>query len=373
MPLYRELAKSDRLSLRVVHGNSPDMPNCEGDGFETVEVREKLILGGKAIWHRAQMDLASKDQCDVLVFSGNIRYASLLPALRKCRKNGVASVLWGHHNSKAGGKTADFIRKNLLFKNSDCILCYSHQVADRIRTSPELTEKTFVAPNAVDQSPIKIARSAWLKQPEKLNAFRQEQGLGGGPNLLFVSRIKPRNKLENLIEILAQTRKAHPQTTASIIGAHNEEQARIHNLAKQRGLEKAVFFPGAIYDEMELAPWFMCADVFLYPAQIGLSLFHAFGYGTPVVAGTHPKNQNPELEALRDGENGFRFDDTTPEEATKQISRILNDPELRNRLSEGALRTIMEDFNIQTMAQHYLEAILFAAKNRGDRSENALN
>ena len=39
---------------------------------------------------------------------------------------------------------------------------------------------------------------------------------------------------------------------------------------------------GSIYDEIELAPWFLTADAFVYPENIGLSILHAFGYGLPV-------------------------------------------------------------------------------------------
>ena len=124
--------------------------------------------------------------------------------MRKAKRNRVATVLWGHHRSKAGGSMANWIRQKILFRLADTVVCYSHAVAEQIRSNSAFKDKTFVAPNAVDQGPIQLAKEHWESQPEKLREFQQKQGIQQGPNLLFVSRIKPRNKLEMMVEVLEQ-------------------------------------------------------------------------------------------------------------------------------------------------------------------------
>ncbi len=347
----------------MAHGHSPNLPNCEADGFQTQLVLEKNWFGSKVIWHAAQTSFATRDHCDVMVFSGNIRYLSLVPGLRKARRNGVATVLWGHHRAKSGGKAANWIRQKYLFPLADTIVCYSHAVADQIREQPDFRAKTFVAPNAIDQTPVALARQQWLDSPEKLQEFKTEHDLATGPNLLFVSRIKPRNKLEIMLDVLTKVAKKFQHAKAIIVGAHNDEQKRIEKLAQQSGLENRVLFPGAIYDQRQLAPWFLSSDIFLYPSQIGLSLFHAFGYGLPVVAGEHPENQNPELEALEHGKNGFRFTDGDTAEATDCILQILENEKLRHDMSQHALSTVENRFNIDIMAEHFVRAIRYAAES----------
>ena len=200
---------------------------------------------------------------------------------------------------------------------------------------------------------------------QALSKFKQDSGIEEGPNLLFVSRIKPRNQLQTLLDVLKSVKKSYSSATASIVGAHGDEQKRIARIASEMGLSQSVFFPGAIYDEMKLAPWFLSATVFFYPSQIGLSLFHAFGYGLPVVAGVHFRDRNPEIEALIHSENGFLFYQEDPEQATEQVLRIIENPNLHMALSRGASETVANKFNIKTMSRYYKDAILFSARKRG--------
>ena len=367
VPLYCELEKSKLISLKVVHGLSPGIPNCESNGFQTEQVLERPLplVKGKALWHQPQISLATRAHSDVLVYSGNMRYASLLPGLLRAKSNGVASVLWGHHYSKSGGSLTRHVREKLFFGLSDCILCYSQEVAARIRKNRRFSEKTFVAPNSVEQEPIQKSRQHWLQRPDQLKQFQEKHGVARGPNLLFVSRIKPRNKLEILVEALHEVKKSYPGATAIVVGTKNEEQRRIKALAKKLGVDSAVIFTGAIYDELQLAPWFLSSDVFVYPAQIGLSLFHAFGYGLPVIAGVHETRRNPELEALKHGENGLLFDEEQPAQAAEAILKVLVNPELKSRLSNGAMNTVKDHFNMKIMAANFLEAILYAAQTKG--------
>ncbi len=367
VPLFRELARSTQISIKVVHGQSADIPNCEGDGFVTEEIDEWDIplARRRILWHHAQLTLATRKNCDVLVFSGNLRYGSLLPGLLRARRNRIATVLWGHHYGKSAGLLSESVRKQIYFRLADSILCYSHDVANAIRLSPALAAKTFVAPNALDQRSITDAKLHWSNQPELLEEFRIRNQLGTGPHLLFVSRIKPRNNLAILLETLSKIRLEFPNASATIIGAPNDEQRRIERLAVDRGLAGAVRFPGAIYAEAELAPWFLTADAFLYPSQIGLSLFHAFGYGLPVVAGVHQRLNNPEVEALRDGVNGFRFVDGDSDQAADRTLQIVRNPGLRIQMSRNAMGTVRNEFNIELMAQNFLDAIMFAARAKG--------
>lgn len=357
---YRELAKSGDLKVKVVHSESPKILNCEPDGFEAQLLKDRSFLGDRFIWHSAQTRMANRKSCDVLVFSCSLRYASLLPGMLLARKNRVGVVLWGHHFSTSNHKTGEFLRNKVLFRMADSIVCYSHDVANNIRRQKHLASKTFVAANAVDINPIQAARIHWQNSPA-LTEFKRAHGIEKGPNLLFVSRIQPNNRLAVLIEVLGRTRKRFPDARAIIIGGHNEEQKRIQSLAVDKGLGDAVLFPGAIYDQMKLAPWFLSSDLFFYPSQIGLSLFHAFGYGLPVIAGDHPILRNPEVEALRNGKNGFRFDEGDIDQATDRVFELITNPDLRDSLSRDAIRTVTDEFNIEIMASGFADAIKYAA------------
>src|SRR5687768_9146744 len=69
-------------------------------------------------------------------------------------------------------------------------------------------ERLHVAPNALDQSPILRARAQWLAAPERLATYRRAHNVGA-PLILFVSRLKPENWLDVLIEAAALLRTEH--------------------------------------------------------------------------------------------------------------------------------------------------------------------
>jgi glycosyltransferase involved in cell wall biosynthesis len=136
---------------------------------------------------------------------------------------------------------------------------------------------------------------------------------------------------------------------ALIVGKGEEERKRLEVLGESHGMKDRVRFLGAIYGERELAPYFMSSDVFCYPANIGLSILHAFGYGLPVVTSDHIGGQNPEIEALKPGENGLLYRHGDADSLAETLDQIFSDKEKAREMSVCALATVDELFNIETM------------------------
>ncbi|HIB45653.1 MAG TPA: glycosyltransferase [Candidatus Lambdaproteobacteria bacterium] len=76
-----------------------------------------------------------------------------------------------------------------------------------------------------------------------------------------------------------------------------------------------------------------------------------FSVATPVVA--FPTGCLPEI--IRDGENGLLVKNQTPEALTKELRKILANPELRERLGKGARSDAEIRFNPQKMLTETLE------------------
>lgn len=122
-----------------------------------------------------------------------------------------------------------------------------------------------------------------------------------------------------------------------------------------------VIFPGAIYDEQELAPWFLSATLFCYPQNIGLSILHAMGYGLPVVTSDRVDNQNPEITALDHGRNGLLYTHADLDALARALDTIVSDPGLRERMSRAAHETATTTFTIKNMADGMEAALRYAA------------
>jgi glycosyltransferase involved in cell wall biosynthesis len=167
-----------------------------------------------------------------------------------------------------------------------------------------------------------------------------------------VSRLEPENRIDLLLQVTLLLRKTLPNLKTVVVG-DGSNRSRLERFAGSLGIAEHVIFTGAIYDEIELAPWMLSATLFCYPTRVGLSLLHAFGYGLPVVTTDSRIAQNPELDALVDGVNGLRYCDGNVDQLAVACLRILRNDFLRRQLSLGALDTVADAYSMNTMIRGF--------------------
>jgi glycosyltransferase involved in cell wall biosynthesis len=85
---------------------------------------------------------------------------------------------------------------------------------------------------------------------------------------------------------------------------------------------------------------------------VGLGLNQAFFWGLPMV--TEHGNQPPEIEYLRDGENGFMVAEDDRPALRERVLRLLDNDEERRRMSENARRDILANASIEGMFAGFL-------------------
>lgn len=365
LPVFRELAHRPGINLTLLYGEAPGIPNVEPDGFEGhfVPMWHRKFAGQIIRWHRAQWQAAGRKDADVLLFSWNVRYLSLIPSLMRARWNGKPVILWGHGYSKREHGVRRIVRETVT-RLATAVLLYDRVTAERLIESGMHRQRVFVAANAIDQTRIAEARHAWLADPQRLRQFQDDHGLRDRQVLLFVSRFDPLNRVDLLIEAAAQLRARFPRLVTILIGSGGNEEARLQELVDQHQMADQVRFVGSMYDEMSLAPWFLSADAFVYPANIGLSILHAFGYGVPVVTCDAVERQNPEIVALAHETNGLLYKDGSVSDLASAIGRLLDDNELRDRMSAAALQTAREEFTVPRMVDGFVAAVEYCQSQR---------
>lgn len=371
VPVYRELAHRPGIRFSMYYGDDPGSPpSVAADGFEAACVHQRSlnVLGRHLLWHPPQWRFAARDRADVLLMEWNLHYAGLAPALLRARRQGVGTVLWGHGYSKHDAGWRSWPRRKVTAL-ADALLFYNHTAARRYVDQWGVDPgRVFVALNSLDQTPIQAARQHWLDRPDELAAFRRDAGLEPeAPVVLFVSRLDPDNRVDLLLHAARQLAGDYPKMRVIVVGKGPDDQ-RLRGLSQELGLESHVRFLGAIYDEARLAPWFLNADVFCYPANIGLSALHAFGYGLPVVTGNRLESQNPEIEALRDGENGLLYADGDPGALAAALRRLFDDRDLTRRLSRAAHDTVLQRFTLSNMVDGMEAAVRYAYDRASGRA-----
>lgn len=366
VPVYRELASRPGIDLHLVYGDDKSVPSVPADGFRATMMPMTMlrVLGSEVRWHKAQLAFTHPKDVDVVVLSWSTRYVSLVPGLLKARRRGIGSVLWGHGYSKAEtGLTAR--TRNRVSDLADALLFYNRTTARAfVDHGHSKASRVFVALNALDQSPIQASRGAWLQDPVRFHAFQRQHQLDSKPSLLFVSRFDRLNRVDLLLEALAKLQTRLPTLTVNLIG-RGPEDAELRAQARRLGIASKVRFLGAIYDEAELAPWFLSASAFVYPSNIGLSLLHAFGYGVPVITSADSSLQNPEFEALRHGHNGLLYAAGDADALAQTIAEVCERADYQRTLATNAHQTILREFTLQRMVDGMEQAIRSAAAKVG--------
>jgi glycosyltransferase involved in cell wall biosynthesis len=90
---------------------------------------------------------------------------------------------------------------------------------------------------------------------------------------------------------------------------------------------------------------------------MGLSIHHAMAYGLPVVTDDDERTQTAEFEVLEDGRNGLLYRAGDANDYADKICRILEDPELRSRLSRRAAECIEREHTLDRMVGNMESAL----------------
>lgn len=296
---------------------------------------------------------------DVIVVEGNPRQISHFLLATFSRVFGKKIILWTMAHSFRGFVPTENLRLwwSKIFKY---IFVYTDYEVEFLRKKG--FEKQFILGmnNGLNQKKIDAVISEWNEL--KLKAWQNENGLDNSLILLSSSRLDPKNKFQLIIHALPNIIKEFPNAIWCIIGKGVEEEV-LKKLIVEKNLEKNVRFVGEIYDEMELAPWFLSAQVFVHPAAIGLSLLHAYGYGLPVITHGNRYLQNPEYAAFEHGKTGLNYKEDDSEDLASVIISLLNEKDIRDEMKVLNQKLARENYNVDVMNKRFLEIVNKAATN----------
>ena len=366
VPFFRELSERAGISLTLNYSSvDNELDNIVSTEFdlEFVPMWMMRVGGRHLMWHSAQWNGARRGACDVLVLSWDAQYISLIPALLRARHNRISTILWGHGYSKKEAWFRKLIRDGIA-RLADALVFYDFVTARKFIDSGWNPDMIHVAPNSLNQESIQRARSEWIDEPGRLERFQDEHALSDRTNILYIGRIYDDNRLDLLIKALPKIRAAVPGIQVLIIGKQNQSAAVLRKLADKLKVSDCIRWLGAIYDEQNIAPYMLSAKLFCYPANIGLSIMHAMGYGLPVLTGDNVASHNPEIHVLKNNETGALFKDGSSGSLADRIAELLNSPERLDALGDAARTAVLESFTIEKMADGFAGAIESVVQRR---------
>lgn len=363
LPVFQELHRRPGIKFKLFYSSDEPVKNVEPEGFDAEAISSKVLLKHpRLMWRQKQLVIAGGGNFDVLLAGWNTRYLSLIAGLRIAARRGLPTVLWGHGYSKTENRAKrDF--RDWVGNLATAVLFYGSRARNDFVRRHDCEHRAFVAPNSLDQSEAILCREELLADPARLAAFKKQHNLEHGPTLFFVSRLIQENRTDLLLDAAARLTGDFPHLRVVIVG-DGPVRAALEQQAARLNIADRVTFTGAIYQERELAPWFVSSDLFAYPRNIGLSLQHAMGYGLPVVTTDDQASWAPEVEALKPWMNGMFYRDGSVEDLTDVIRLILRDKERLAFMKSIALKTATTDYSVVKMVDGMEAAIRYAYAQR---------
>ena len=358
--LFRRLAAHDDLDVTVSASmRVPGIDNLvsvdRGEEYADLDHPCKGFWGNSILWQRGLRLDPMMRHGDVLVVNVDFHYLSTLPLVLRAKKRGIGIVWWGHGFSTHRNRFKDFILRMIVYLNDVRLLYTDDEINEYLRLGCS-AKKLFATNNALDLEPIEEAKKLW--PAERLREFQKKEDIEHKHLLLFCGRRIENISFGTAFAALAQLKRVCHRYLFVIIGP-DESRGELGKVAKELGVNDCLRWLGPIYDQSELAPWFLSARCFVFPGSIGLSLTHAFAYGLPVIV---PDCEHyPEIAALSNGENGLFYRNGDKKDLAEKIAYIVENKPYQQDLSVNALETIRRDYNMDNMVRRFIAAIKAAS------------
>ena len=180
-----------------------------------------------------------------------------------------------------------------------------------------------------------------------------------GPFLFCLGSGDPRKNIRGLIDAYALLPTRHREAVQLVVSCAlaSEEIDRLRAHAEGAKVLDRLVLTGAV-DQDDLMTLYRSCSAFVFPSLyegFGLPILEAMQHGAPVVAANN--SSQPEVV----GEAGLLANAAEPADLAVQITRLLDDPDLRARLSDDGRRR-SETFRWDDVAARLLESLAIALR-----------
>ncbi len=295
---------------------------------------------------------------DVIIIEGNIRKLAFLWVALCARLRGIGVVWWGLHKMPNQRGLSLWLRTYVMKRLATSILFYNKSGVEWYKNKNSGSPNAFAVGNAIDLEPIQREISYWTK--ERLEEFQKEKMVDGKSLLLACSRLTEKVRLHEAIRAMAES--SMPQDVILAIIGEGPLKDDLMRLADEIGVAKKIMWLGPMYDQHEMAPWFLTAKLYVYPGPVGLGILHALAYGLPgILNDTH---NSTEVEVFENGATGLMFKEFDTESLAQAVKKCLSNEGARYKMGEHGRTKVFTCYTMQSMIDNFCEAIEDSARQR---------
>lgn len=352
--LYESLGRIFGENLEVLATDGAGTPNVSqplrGVKYDYSHPIKRI---GPIGW-QVGLSLGGMGRGDVLVICGEIQTLSNLWLAFCAKIKRVAVVWWGHHRSATSTESRTRVRLWIAKKLSDVFLCYTKTGADFLVERGFAKNRVFATWNTIDQQPIKSAIQWW--NCDRLSSFKVNNNLEGRSLLLVCSALRVKTCLDLLLYAIADERLVKRGLLLAVIG-DGPKGKEWRRLASELGVNDSILWLGAMRDQMELAPWFLSASIYIYPGAVGLGILHSLSFGLPVLVHGNADHQMPEYEVMENGRTGFTFKEGSVEDLADKIEYCVDHPEEVDSMRGYCKLKAYTQYSMENMVKNFSAAI----------------
>ena len=256
---------------------------------------------------------------------------------------------------------------------------FAIRYADAVTVNSTATETAVraIAPAIRNLRRIPMGVSGFdLPATSRVQKLREKYRQGSGPLLLFLGRVVEEKGVGDVIRALTLLLPHFPDATAVIAG-DGQDRARMETLARDLGVPDRVMFVGWVAAE-EAPDYLSAADVFIGPSKPapdgwveaqGLTYAEAMLARTPVIA----TPVGGIIDLVRHEETGLLVSVSAPQEIAAAIQRLIEEPNLADRLSKAGHALVQEKFTRRVSAEAFSELFdsLLAESGRFRRTSSS--
>ncbi len=213
----------------------------------------------------------------------------------------------------------------------------------------DLIQMGFECP--IDVVPILIPFDEYKQEPsqEVINKYKDDW-----TNIIFVGRIAPNKKIEDVIASYHAYKKRNPKSRLLLVGNYDKKDLYYKEVAamvKDEQIEDVIFTGHISF--ADILAYYSVADVFLCMSEhegFCVPLVEAMFFELPIIA------YNSTAIPYTMGNAGILIDSKEPEEVAQRIEELVNSPENQKMLQNNA-RAMLETYQYETIKEKILACI----------------
>lgn len=256
---------------------------------------------------------------------------------------------------------------HIALSQASRVACNSHYTG-------KLLQAVGVPPEKIVPVFPGIDPQQWQQQPDpqRVEEFRHQYGIGDRPVVLSVGRLIERKGCDRTIEAFPKILSRFPDAVYLIVG-EGPMRSQLEALRDNLGLQQSIIFAGEVSDT-DLRAYYELATLFAMVSRqppgshevegFGIVYLEANACGLPVVAG----DSGGVSDAVVNGKTGFLVDPFNSEAIADAIIQLLADPQLCQQMGKTGKDRAIHEFSWEKRSQELQQLTAQVAQETKVRS-----